>query len=216
MKISTPKNIDFNSISTLIFDWGNVIIPIYPEKTLEAFRTLGHSDFDKYFAHEQEDTIFHHFEKGLVEREAVYGQMCAEIGRSLSPSAIDEALCCMMGTTPEIRLTLLKKLRPHFHLFLLSNTNSIHTNYCNRQMMDKQGVDFVNLFHKVYYSYTMGLRKPGREIFQKVIDENQLDVKQTLFLDDLQTNIDTALSLGMQALQITPEQPIEKIFRAWL
>ena len=58
----------------------------------------------------------------------------------------------------------------------------------------------------------MGLNKPDPEIFQRVIEENNLNPQETLFLDDCQANLSGAEIVGLKTMLVTPEKPIEKIF----
>jgi putative hydrolase of the HAD superfamily len=54
-----------------------------------------------------------------------------------------------------------------------------------------------DLFEKTYYSYTTGLRKPYREIFELVLHENGLVPAETLFIDDSKEHLAAAEKLGI-------------------
>ena len=43
---------------------------------------------------------------------------------------------------------------------------------------------FYKLFKKVYYSHEIGFRKPNKEAFQLILDENNLNADEVLFIDD--------------------------------
>ena len=63
--------------------------------------------------------------------------------------------------------------------------------------------DNSSLFERAYYSQQMFLRKPHVEIFEKVLAENNLDPKETLFIDDSPQNLFGAKQSGMQTLLMT-------------
>jgi glucose-1-phosphatase len=211
MKISTPENIDFNSVDTIIFDWGGVITEIDPQATIQAFKKIGHNSFRKYFESKYDD-LFFRFEKGRADPEEIYRKMNKEIGHSVSHVLLDNAFCAMLSDTPVSRIEILKRLRSRFQLILLSNTNIIHTTFYIRMLQEKLGVYFPDLFHKVYYSFEIGMRKPDRNIFEYVINESRLNTANTLFIDDTEANIITAVSLGLQSFHLANGHTMETLF----
>jgi putative hydrolase of the HAD superfamily len=48
----------------------------------------------------------------------------------------------------------------------------------------------------------MGFRKPDPESYQSIIDEQNLDVSETLFIDDTLKNIEAARQLGLQTIHL--------------
>ena len=57
---------------------------------------------------------------------------------------------------------------------------------------------FFNLFNHVYYSHEMGLRKPNKEAFQIILEENRLTAKNVLFIDDSKQHINAAKRIGIR------------------
>ncbi|MGN6637868.1 MAG: HAD-IA family hydrolase, partial [Mucilaginibacter sp.] len=55
-----------------------------------------------------------------------------------------------------------------------------------------------HLFEKTYYSHLVGMRKPDKAIFEKVLHENNLKPEETLFIDDIAANLEAAKELGIQ------------------
>ncbi len=216
MKILKPEDIDFNRLSTIIFDWGGVITNIEFQATVRAFQQLGHQDFMKYLNHDYQDNIFLKLETGFADISEFHTLMIREIGNHVSVGDINNAFCAMLLDTPVQRITLLKNLRLHFKIFLLSNTNAIHTQFFLSNYKNNTGADFTALFDNVYYSFNLGLRKPDRAIFEYVLSDIDAKPEQILFLDDSMPNILTAESMNLQVFQITPEYPVEKIFSQWM
>jgi glucose-1-phosphatase len=213
MKISTPENIDFNSLSTIIFDWGGVITDINPEASIESFQKIGHLSIRKYFEYNQDD-LFFRFEKGQVKPEEIYRRLTEEIGSPVPVEKLRNALCAMLFDTPVSRIEIIKKMRTRFQLILLSNTNVIHTEFYNNLLKQKMGVNFPGLFYKVYYSYKLGMRKPDKEIFDFVIRDLEIDPEKTLFIDDSVLNIDIASSLGLNTFHLSGYS-LEDVLAGW-
>jgi putative hydrolase of the HAD superfamily len=214
MKILNLNNINPKCISNIIFDWGGVITNIDYHATVEAFEKIGHKSFNDFFTHYQDD-LFKQFEKGIIESKDVFKAIRKYIGRQISDDLIERAWVAMILDTPVERIELIKKLKSKYKLFLLSNTNVVHVNYNILFLRQTQKVDFPALFHKVYYSHEIHMRKPDREIFEFVLSDSNLDPSKTLFIDDVEINTDAADKAGMVAINLTENSSIEKIFKKW-
>ena len=54
----------------------------------------------------------------------------------------------------------------------------------------------------MYLSYELGVAKPNPEIFKRVVEAENLNPSETLFVDDGAANIEVAKSLGFRTLLI--------------
>lgn len=63
------------------------------------------------------------------------------------------------------------------------------------------------LFEFVVDSSSVGVRKPDPAIFNIALDTLGLPPQQTVFLDDYRANVDAALSLGINAIEVTTDLP---------
>ena len=59
--------------------------------------------------------------------------------------------------------------------------------------------NFNDYFDKTYYSCRIGMRKPDRNIFELVLAENNLDPKETIFIDDSEQHVKGAGECGIKA-----------------
>lgn len=55
----------------------------------------------------------------------------------------------------------------------------------------------------------MKMRKPNREIFEFVMHENNLNPKETLFIDDSPQHLKTADILGLNTHLLTADETLE-------
>jgi glucose-1-phosphatase len=81
-----------------------------------------------------------------------------------------------------------------FKILLLSNTDSAHMNFIDKNF------PFIRLFKKRVLSYKVKMNKPQRKIFQYVLQKYSLDPEKTLLIDDVKENVRVSESLGMKAV----------------
>jgi putative hydrolase of the HAD superfamily len=103
----------------------------------------------------------------------------------------------MLLDLPQRRLDCIKKLKNNYKIFLLSNTNEIHIKAFRKKIGEKQWEAFSSLFDKMYLSHQIGFRKPGKEAFQIILEENKLKPNEVFFIDDSPQHIEAAKKLGI-------------------
>ena len=184
-------------IKTLIFDFGDVFINL--NKTGAMEHALNLFELDEF--PEELIAINCLYEQGIISTEEFLEFYTSNFPK-LSRKTIIEAWNFILKDFPNHRLEFIKKLvnEKQYKLILLSNTNELHINWI------KEHVDFYeefkNCFHEFYLSHEIGLRKPNNEIFQFVLDENNLKAKECLFIDDTKENTDTAQKMGFHIWNI--------------
>ena len=93
----------------------------------------------------------------------------------------------------------LKKLKPHYRLFLLSN---IATPY--KECFYNEGLD--QYFEKVFFSCDIGFRKPETGSYQTILDYSGLKSKQLLMIGDSKvSDYEGALNMGIPAILKTKD-----------
>jgi putative hydrolase of the HAD superfamily len=104
----------------------------------------------------------------------------------------------MIGEMPEKYISFLKRLRNHYRIFLLSNTNAIHIEYLESYLNRKFGYNpLPEMFEQSYYSFAIGKRKPDKEAYEHVLNNASLNASETLFIDDTEINIKGAQQAGL-------------------
>jgi putative hydrolase of the HAD superfamily len=78
----------------------------------------------------------------------------------------------------------------------------------------KSRYQFWELFEGVVVSAEVGLVKPHEAIFRHMIEVYDLTPSETVFLDDVQANVDGARSVGMEARMFTTATRCEADLRA--
>ncbi len=184
-------------ITTIIFDLGGVILNLDQDRTLRAFNKLG-ADLDLM---NDVSTVFKDFETGRITADDFRNTIITHLKGNITAAQVDDAWNAMLLDLPTERLTMLKNLRKKFRLFLLSNTNSLHIDAFNLYLKQHHpNLNWFGLFDKVYYSYQIGLRKPDTNIYEFVLDQNNLKPHQCLFIDDMKVNLNGANQIGLHTI----------------
>jgi putative hydrolase of the HAD superfamily len=199
-------------IDNIIFDLGNVILDIDYQSTIKAFEKIGIENASILYSKSSQTKIFDQLETGKITKED-FNLKIHKIIPKASKSEIINAWNAIIKDLPESRIDILKNLKDKFSIFLLSNTNSIHIDYIVKKIGGEKYDEFYNLFDKVYYSHEVKLRTPDPDIFKLVINENNLKIKNTLFIDDSIQHINSAKKLGLQTYHLNNSiESLETIF----
>lgn len=185
----------------LILDLGGVILDIDYQRTINAFQALGIPKANELYSQQVQNPVFDLLEKGMIDEMEFYEEIRRISRLELSNDEIRKCWnAILIGLPPENTQTLYQ-LKKKYRLFLLSNTNAIHE-LAYRQMIIDQYGEFVfdGIFEKMYLSHRIHLRKPDAEIFQFVIENAQLKLEDTLFIDDSIQHVEGAKKVGLDAL----------------
>ena len=201
-------------IRHIIFDLGGVLLNIDYNLTEKAFIEAGISNFAELYSQLQQTDLFDKWETGHMGREEFIAAL-QQKGNGITEAQILTAWNAMLLDFPLRRLQLLQQLRLHYDLVLLSNTNEIHEEAFNKILMQAHGIPTIGVFFdRVYFSHRVGMRKPMKELFQRVLDENGFKAEQTLFIDDSPQHIAAAKECGIQTIYLEKGWTIEEnIFR---
>jgi putative hydrolase of the HAD superfamily len=147
-------------------------------------------------------------EQGKISPEQFRNEVRKLTDQTLTDEQIDQAFCSFLLDIPEEKLKLLLDLRKRFKIYLLSNTNLIHMNFCRAQHFHFNGYSMDDFFDKCYLSYELVLTKPDIRVFNAVIDDIGLAPQQCLFLDDGLKNIEQAQKTGLQTYWVKQEEDL--------
>lgn len=205
------------AFDAIIFDLGGVILELHPEATIKAFSALYGSDAHLAYTQSKQQPLFDEFERGELSATDFRAKVTAFFGaKSPVPEAdFDRAWNAMLGTIPAENLQLLQTLGQSKRVFLLSNTNEIHVaqflrDYASRHQ-SSQGA-WEDLFETAHYSHDLGMRKPEARIYQALIQRHGLTPSRTVFIDDNQSNIESAARCGLMARLHQTNAPLREQF----
>lgn len=200
------------SVKNLVFDLGGVILDLAVDQTVFAFARLAGISNEKAMSIFHNSPEFNLYEKGGMTDQEFREFLKSAYTPGASDAEIDSAWNQMLRGIPVRKLELLETLKKQYHVLLLSNTNEIHLSYMNANLLPKEARSLDQYFHKAYYSHRMLKRKPDAEIFEQVLEENNLVPAQTLFLDDNLMNVKGAESVGIKTVHVTSPDLILNYF----
>lgn len=202
-----------NGIRNLMFDLGGVIIDLDRQRCVDALVALGDSHADELLGLSMQKGEFMKLEEGKISAADFYNEMRRRIGRPVSDNEIADAINELLIGIPVERLRLLRELKQHFKVILLSNTNSIMFDTKIADCFAQEGLSVSHYFDDIFLSYRLKACKPHADIFEKVIAQAQIIPEETLFFDDSQQNLDTAAALGFKTYLVTPDRDILSFFK---
>lgn len=179
-------------IKNIIFDFGDVFINLDKAATKKHLAKHNISNLDDKTLSKNND-----YERGLLHTEE-FIDFYTNKYKQLNENKFIEAWNSMLLDLPDYRLEFLEQLkeRKDFKLFLLSNTNDLHIEWVKENI---EGFDrFKSYFDDFYLSHEINLRKPDPDIFEFVLSQNELQVEETLFVDDTLEHIESARHLNLQ------------------
>lgn len=200
-------------IKNIVFDFGGVILNIDHHRVEIAFERLGIRDFEQLFNQASQSELFKALEKGEKTSAEFRDEIRKLIGINLTDATIDHTWNEIICDYPPERIQLLKEIKKHHHLFLLSNTNVIHYNYYIPKFRNEFCFDFESLFENVYWSFKIGMRKPDPDPFLLLLKNETILPKETLFIDDTRQNTEIARTLGFKTLYLKKGKSITDLFK---
>ena len=207
--------INLLNIKNIIFDLGGVILNIDYQLTAKEFRKLGFADYNNLFTKLNQNKIFDLLETGKISPDFFLNELKKISTKDISNNDLINAWNAMLLDFPKKRIEILKILKNKYRTFLLSNTNEIHLKAYNKTLFDTFGInDLSEILEKEYYSHIIGMRKPDLEIFEFVLNENNLIPEETLFIDDSPQHIDAARKLGIKAYHLKDDETICDLFNS--
>ena len=187
-------------INTIIFDFGNVFINLDIENAIKhTFETFKIDEFS------EEMIAFNSlYEQGLISTEE-FIEFYAENFPEVSEEELITVWNMMLKDFPKHRLEFLQQLKndSKYKLILLSNTNELHIDWVKENVVFFEA--FKNCFDAFYLLHEINLRKPNNDIFEFVLEENTIEAKNCLFIDDNEANCKTAVTLGIKTWHLNPE-----------
>lgn len=200
-------------IKNIIFDFGGVIINIDYQRSIQAFIELGIPGFEEKYSQALQMEIFDQLDKGNISPENFLNTMRKMLPKGTSRQQVYDAWNAILLDIPPQRIQLLEKIKDHYKIYLLSNTNALHYPVYTEDLQKSYGYKSLHdLFNGVYLSFELGLRKPDPEIFRLVLNENALNPEETVFIDDSEQNLPPARSLGMKTIFLKQGLDVTELF----
>jgi putative hydrolase of the HAD superfamily len=204
-------------IKSVIFDLGGVLYDIDYHRTINALASLGLADAEAHFSQMKQTHLFDLYETGKISTHTFFEELNRMLHQPIDYSELEKAWNAILIDFKPGILALLTTFKQKMPTFLLSNTNALHIETVNQQLKNEYACDSLKpFFHKVYYSFEVGMRKPDAEIFLHILKENNLKADEVLFIDDSPQHIESAQKLGLHTYHFHPHNDkVEKVLEKW-
>ena len=200
-------------IKNIIFDLGGVILDIDETIVYKELEKLGIKTLE--LAHSKEFIdLMSKFDTGIYTAPTFRKKAKALLGLGkMTDKRFDAIWNAMLLDIPRERVEAIEKIKKHYKIFLMSNTNVIHYDLYIRDLQLRFGYnEFDELFNKSYFSFAEHLEKPDPRFFELILDHEGLQPEETLFIDDTAANIKVAQSLGIRTYHISREELVRNLF----
>ena len=185
-------------IRNIIFDLGGVIITISQQEAIRRFGEIGLKNAEHHLNPYTQSGIFGDLEQGLISAEEFRRDLSRLTGRELSMDDCRYGWLGYCAGLPERNIAILKKLRSEgYRLILLSNTNPFMMSWAMSDDFDGMGHSMEHYFDAIYLSYKLKVMKPSELFFKRVVESENINPRETLFVDDGPRNVAAAAKLGM-------------------
>jgi len=189
------KQIDLINIKNIIFDLGVVLLDLDFKRAKDKFFEIGLENFDTFYTTFNANSFFHDFETGKINKKQFITEIKKLIPKQVDDKMVKEAWEAVIVGFPNKKIDFIKQISLRYKIFMLSNTNSIHAKKYEKEFKEKAGKSLHQVFNKIYYSHEIGIRKPDLRTISIILKENDLNPQETLFIDDIEQNLEPARNL---------------------
>lgn len=194
------------TIKAIMFDLGNVLVFFDAKRSSQAFaKALNVSEdeiWEAFFISDLERA----YTRGEISSEEFYRKMNERFPSKLDFAAFAHLWNDIFTENHDMN-DLLTRLRKHYPLYLISNTNDLHFEYVRRKF------SVLHHFVRCFPSHQVGHRKPDRMMFEHVLSEIKLRPEETIFIDDVPEFVASAQNLGICGVQFKSRAQLEEDLR---
>lgn len=191
---------------TILFDIGLVLVDWHPNALLKSFLPEELPDgAEDYFAYQfvtwNKEWDRSSFKAGIAATKKDYPEYGALMDAYLA-NWLEHGL----GQPIDSTVQLMKRLKAEGHRLIAASNFATDT----FKLARKEGrLDFVDLFDELHISGYINIIKPDPAFFETLIEKFDVDTNNALFIDDLEDNIESAKSCGIDGVLYTGAKALE-------
>ena len=200
-----PAEHSTSPVRAVFFDIGNVLLKFSSREVLKtiAWQVRGCPvKLAKYLWHSD---IGERIERGEVNGDQLYALFQQELGYKGTPAQF-RLLWCDHFTLDRGSNALLKRTAKNVPTYLLSNTNALHIDFI------RERYEFPSVVRGAILSHELGIRKPDPAIYRAAMKLSGTKPEETVFVDDLKPNVESAKKLGMIAIRFKDSDDLRRRF----
>jgi len=191
-------------VRNVIFDFGGVLVNWQPEAIIAGFYAeAALRDAIRTHAFQHDDWL--EMDRGTLDDATVIRRFAARMRRPEAEMAalLDHVRASLTPIHPTV--ALLGELRERgFKLYGLSNMSASMFGHLKSQHA------FFDLFHGIVVSATVKSVKPEPAIYEQLRSQFALDFRESVFIDDLPRNVESARALGLPAIRFESTEQVRR------
>jgi putative hydrolase of the HAD superfamily len=187
------------AITTLVFDFGNVVGFFSHRKAAEQLAVFGNAIVPALQAALFSGPLHQAYDTGRIQTPAFIERVRSVWKLSCDDEQFAMAFSDIFTPNPEV-CSLLPRLRGRTRLVLLSNTNDLHARHFQRTFAAE-----LAPFDRLVLSHEIGAMKPDPQAFGRCCELAGSPAGECLLIDDMERNVAAARDCGWQALHYRPD-----------
>ena len=179
----------------ILCDLGNVVVNFDHRIAVRRIRPYTPRTFDEIYQIFFDSPLTRGFEEGRITPQDFFIRLSQEL--SLARLSFEEFTAIWNEIFFENRgiVDVLRLLKQHYPLRLVSNINPLHYSYIAGKFPQE-----ISLFESVHLSYAVGHCKPHPEIYKQALRGTPARPQEVLYTDDRADLIAEAQKLGFETL----------------
>jgi FMN phosphatase YigB (HAD superfamily) len=189
----------------VLFDLGGVILSIDFERALTAWAPHSRLPPQRLRETFRWDEPFLQHETGTLSNEGYFAHVRQVLELDCDAATVQAGFNAILVAEIEETVRMVEQVRRRVPCYAISNTNDAHM-----AAMRRTFPALLRRFDRVFASHEIGHRKPQPAAFEHVLREIGLPAHEVLLFDDLAPNIEGALALGLQAVQVRNPEDVRR------
>jgi len=188
----------------IFFDLGNVLVHVFPERSIRRLAVLLNTTERTVEAMWQDNKLhFNEFEKGLITAQQLFDRVFKN-NEIIHADDFFDAFTRMFELNRKVA-DLAASLSRNYRLSIISNTNQLHYD----KIKSDYG-DIMALFTHPITSFEMHAQKPDAEIYRYALEKLNCAPKEAILIDDKEENIVAAIENGIYGIQYSSSEILQQ------
>ena len=192
-------------LRNVIFDFGGVLVTWQPQEIIDSFYAEpALREALRTHAFQHDDWL--DMDRGTLDEAAVALRCAARMARPEAElkALFDHVRAALKPIDATVALLRELRERADLKLYALSNMSATIFAY----LADRH--DFFELFDGIVVSAHIKLLKPEPEIYEHLRDRFSLDFTESVFIDDLPRNVESARRVGLPAIRFETTEQVRR------
>jgi len=185
-----------SAIRAIFWDVGGVLLTNAWDRT-QRTAALQHFDLDEEEFHDRHEMVVSSFERGKITLDEYLDRTVFYRTRPFTREAFRDYMYALSQPLPDVLGFAQALTDSGKYLMGTINNESRELNYYR---IENYGLR--KIFRLFISSCFVGFRKPERDIYRLALETTQIPADQCCFIDDRALNLECAVKLGMQTIQM--------------